>query len=50
MGNGGRRLRRETGQRRYRRLFVLAVEGRKTEPQYFQMLGSVVATVLVKII
>ncbi|MDR0592348.1 MAG: RloB family protein [Bifidobacteriaceae bacterium] len=29
---------------------MLAVEGRKTEPQYFQMLGSVVAAVHIKII
>ena len=30
-----RRFRRQTGQRRYRKIFVIVVEGRKTELQYF---------------
>lgn len=29
---------RPLGERRYRKLFLVAVEGSKTEPQYFAML------------
>ena len=32
-----RRFERRTGERRYRKLFVIAVEGAKTEPQYFAL-------------
>ena len=33
----GRRLRRPLGEKRYKKLFVIAAEGRKTEPQYFNL-------------
>lgn len=35
-----RRLRRPLGERRYRKLFVIAVEGVKTEPQYFAIFND----------
>lgn len=35
-----KRFLRPLGKRPYRRLFVIAVEGRVTEPQYFRMLNS----------
>jgi hypothetical protein len=35
-----RRFRRPLGERRYRKLFVIAVEGAKTEPQYFTLLNN----------
>ena len=35
-----RRFYRPIGQRRYRKLFVIATEGSKTEPQYFAMLNN----------
>jgi hypothetical protein len=35
-----RRFQRPLGQRRYRKLFVIAVEGAKTEPQYFATLNN----------
>jgi len=34
-----RQFRRPLGERRYRKLFIVAVEGAKTEPQYFAMLN-----------
>ncbi|MBT3290767.1 MAG: RloB domain-containing protein, partial [Victivallales bacterium] len=43
-----RRFQRPSGQRRYRKLFVIATEGAKTEPQYFKALDSQHATVHVK--
>ncbi|WP_219988817.1 RloB family protein [Leucothrix pacifica] len=39
---------RPSAQRRYRKLFVLAVEGTVTEPQYFQMFNSEVSIIQVK--
>lgn len=33
-----RRYQRPLGERRYKRLFIIAVEGNKTEPQYFNIL------------
>ncbi len=35
MPSGRRRFRRSLGERRYRKLYVIATEGDKTEPQYF---------------
>ena len=35
-----RKLRRPLGERRYRKLFVVATEGVKTEPQYFAILND----------
>jgi hypothetical protein len=35
-----RLFQRPTGQRRYRKVFVIAVEGTKTEPQYFSLFNS----------
>jgi hypothetical protein len=37
---GARRFRRRVGERPYRRVFVLATEGRKTEPAYFDLFRS----------
>ena len=35
-----RSFRRRSGQRRYRKLFVIAAEGEKTEPQYFSLFNN----------
>ena len=35
-----RKFQRPLGKRRYRKLFVIAVEGRKTEPQYFSIFNN----------
>ncbi|MBN2525739.1 MAG: RloB domain-containing protein [Deltaproteobacteria bacterium] len=35
-----RKFQRQLGQRRYRKLFVIAVEGVKTEPQYFAIFND----------
>lgn len=35
-----RRFQRPLGERRYRKLFVIAVEGVKTEPQYFAIFND----------
>lgn len=35
-----RKFQRPLGQRRYRKLFVIAVEGAKTEPQYFAIFNN----------
>ena len=35
-----RRYRRSIGERRYRKLFIVATEGAKTEPQYFVILNN----------
>ena len=35
-----RRFERPLGERRYRRLFVIAAEGSKTEPQYFNLFNN----------
>ena len=35
-----RKYRRPTGERRYRKLFLIATEGDKTEPQYFAILND----------
>lgn len=48
MARKRRSLTRPIGKRRYRKLFVLATEGAKTEPQYFSMFNSQRATVHVK--
>lgn len=43
-----RRFKRPLGERRYRKLFVLAVEGGVTEPQYFKVVDRHQATVRIK--
>ena len=40
MSRQRRPFQRPLGERRYRRLFVIAVEGEKTEPQYFAILND----------
>lgn len=40
MSNKRRNFERPLGERRYRRLFVIAVEGVKTEPQYFSIFND----------
>lgn len=35
-----RKFQRPLGERRYRKLFVIAVEGAKTEPQYFEIFNK----------
>ena len=41
-------LTRQNGIRPYRRVFVIATEGQKTEPQYFRMFNSREATIMIK--
>ena len=43
-----RRFRRPLGKRRYRKLFVIATEGVKTEPQYFAIFNDRDSVVHVK--
>jgi hypothetical protein len=45
-----RRFTRPLGTRRYKRLFVIATEGNKTEPQYFALLNDEVVLVQVQVI
>jgi hypothetical protein len=45
-----RTFHRPEGQRRYRRLFVIATEGAQTEPRYFAMFNSDQATIQVKVL
>jgi hypothetical protein len=40
MSSKRRRFRRSLGEKRYRKLFVISVEGNKTEPQYFNFFNS----------
>jgi len=40
-----RSFKRPLGDRRYRKMFVIAVEGVKTEPQYFALLNSLQAVI-----
>lgn len=47
MARKARRFARQTGQRPYRKLFLIAAEGAKTEPQYFSMFNSPHATIQV---
>ena len=35
-----RKFQRPLGERRYRKLFIIAVEGFKTEPQYFEIFNK----------
>ncbi len=48
MASRRRTFQRPLGDRRYRRLFVIAVEGAVTEPQYFSMLDNQNAAVKIK--
>lgn len=43
-----RQFQRKIGQRRYRKLFIIATEGKKTEPQYFALLNNQQSIVLVE--
>ena len=43
-----RSFQRKPGTRRYRKLFIIATEGMKTEPFYFNLFNSEDTTVLVK--
>jgi RloB-like protein len=45
-----KRFTRPLGTRRYKRLFLIATEGNKTEPQYFAMLNEEVVLVQVQVI
>lgn len=45
---GRRNFHRPLGERRYRKLFVIAVEGAKTEPQYFAVFNDEKSVILVK--
>ena len=47
MPAGRRSFQRPLGERRYRKLFVVAVEGMKTEPQYFDFLKDQQSTVCI---
>ena len=47
MSRKPRRFTRRIGERSYRKLFLIAAEGAKTEPQYFSMFNSRQATVQV---
>jgi RloB-like protein len=40
MAKGKQRFVRQLGERRYRKLFLVAVEGEQTEPQYFALLNE----------
>ncbi len=42
------RFQRPLGERRYKKLFVVSVEGSKTEPQYFAIFNQPQSIVLVK--
>jgi hypothetical protein len=44
-----RKFRRPLGEKRYRKMFVIATEGAKTEPEYFSILQQIVGNVTVKI-
>lgn len=43
-----RTLQRPLGERRYRKMFVVATEGKKTEPEYFEMIDGTESVVKVK--
>ena len=45
MSKGRRKFQRPLGERRYRKIFLLAVEGVKTEPQYFALFNDQRSTV-----
>lgn len=45
-----RQFRRRKPKLDYRKLFVIAMEGRKTEPEYFGLFNSKVATIRLKLL
>ena len=47
--SGRRSFTRPLGTRRYKRLFLIATEGNKTEPQYFALLNEEVVLVQVQV-
>jgi hypothetical protein len=48
MSKKARTFQRPLGERRYKKLFVVSVEGSKTEPQYFVIFNQSQSIVLVK--
>ena len=48
--SGRRSFTRPLGTRRYKRLFLIATEGNKTEPQYFALLNEEVVLVQVQVV
>lgn len=48
MANQRRPLRRPLGERRYRRVFFVATEGTKTEPEYLALLDDQYSVIKVK--
>lgn len=48
MARGRRAFHRQEGERRYKKLFVIAVEGARTEPQYFKLFSDRESFVQVK--
>lgn len=50
MARDRRRFERPLGERRYRKMFVIAVEGVRTEPQYFAVFNGAPSIVRVHFI
>ncbi len=48
MASNRRSFNRPYGERRYKKLFIIATEGQKTEPQYFALLDNSHSTVKIK--
>jgi len=48
MGSSRRKFQRPLGERRYRKMFIIATEGSETEPQYFGMFNSDKAVIHVR--
>lgn len=48
MPKKARKFQRLLGERRYKKLFIVSVEGSKTEPQYFAIFNQPQAVILVK--
>jgi hypothetical protein len=46
--NSRRPLKRSLGQKSYRKMFFVAVEGKKTEPQYFDILKKILPNICIK--
>lgn len=48
MGRPRRKFQRPLGERRYRKMFIIATEGAETEPQYFGMFNSAATVIHVR--
>ncbi|MDP8246731.1 MAG: RloB family protein [Candidatus Tritonobacter lacicola] len=48
MVSARRKFRRRRGKRRYRKMYIIATEGAKSEPQYFDLFNSKNATIHIK--